>query len=139
MSHTIDQMFIGQIARSKRVFTGEDVRLYSELTLDFSLVYQENHVGSIYTKPIIPGILTEGLVHHTISSKLPGSPCILLQKELVFYRPLHIGDEVIAELEVIDINEARNWVTLKVTCYNQSGTEVVKGQAVIFLLPDQGS
>ncbi|MCM3584665.1 hypothetical protein M3182_02765 [Mesobacillus maritimus] len=139
MSLTIEQMFIGQIARSKRVFTEEDVRLCSELTLDFSPIYQENGFGSVYSKPIIPGLLTEGLVHHTISRKLPGSPCILLQKELVFYHPLHIGDEVIAELEVIDINESRNWVTLKVTCYNQSGTEVVKGQAVILMLADHGS
>lgn len=139
MSLAINQMFIGQIARAKRVFTEEDVKLCSELTLDFSPIYQENHFENKYAKPLIPGLLTEGLIHHTISRKLPGSPCILLQKELVFYHPLHIGDEVLAELEVIDINESRNWVTLKVTCYNQSGAEVVKGQAVIFILSDQGS
>jgi 3-hydroxybutyryl-CoA dehydratase len=139
MSLTINQMFIGQIARAKRVFTEEDVKLCSELTLDFSPIYQENHFENKYSKPIIPGLLTEGLIHQTISKKLPGGPCILLQKELVFYHPLHIGDEVMAELEIIDINEPRNWITLKVTCYNQLGTEVVKGQVVIFILSDQKS
>ncbi|WP_284035591.1 MaoC/PaaZ C-terminal domain-containing protein [Neobacillus sp. 114] len=141
MALTIDQLFIGQIARSKRIFTDTDVKLCIELTNDISPIYQANEKGweNFYRKPIVPGLLTEGLITQVISQKLPGSPCILLQKELVFIHPVHAGDEVMAELEIIDINLSRNWVTQKVTCYNQTGTEVVKGQVVLLVLSNQGS
>jgi 3-hydroxybutyryl-CoA dehydratase len=141
MSLMIDELFIGQIARLKRIFTESDVRLCNELTKDFNSVYQvnENVWKSFYNKPIVPGLLTEGLITQVISQKLPGSACILLQKELVFYHPVHVGDEVTAELEIIDINQDRSWVTQKVNCYNQKGYEVIKGQVVILVLPDHSS
>ncbi|MDQ0219436.1 enoyl-CoA hydratase [Peribacillus cavernae] len=136
MNLVIAEMFTGQIARLQRIFTESDVRLCNELTKDFSPVYQPNEDGwkKYYEKPIVPGLLTEGLITQVISEKLPGGACILLQKELVFYHPVHVGDEITAELEIIDINLARNWVTQKVTCYNQTGNEVVKGQVVILVL-----
>lgn len=137
MSLIIDKLLIGQIGRLKRTFNDSDVRLCNELTKDFSPIYQqsENDWKSFYNKPLVPGLLTEGLITQVISQKLPGTACVLLQKELVFYHPVHIGDEITAELEIIDINHDRNWLTQKVNCYNQNGNEVVKGQVVILVLP----
>jgi 3-hydroxybutyryl-CoA dehydratase len=139
MNSTITQFFIGQIARLQRTFTDEDVRVFNELTRDFSPVYnpEEGVWRTYYKQPIVPGLLTEGLVTQVVSEKLPGIPCILLQKELIFYHPVHVGDLITAELEIIDINLERNWMTQKVTCYNQAGNEVIKGQVVIFVLSHQ--
>ena len=139
MNLTINHLFIGQVARLQRSFTTLDVQICNELTGDFSPVYKEDEDvwKNNYHKPIVPGLLTEGLITQVISQKLPGSACVLLQKELIFYYPVHVGDEITAELEIIDINLNRNWVTQKVTCYNQSGKEVIKGQVVILVLPDQ--
>lgn len=136
MNLSISEMFIGQIARLQRTFSISDVRICSELTNDNSPIYQLNKEEwkSNYDQPVIPGLLTEGLITQVISEKLPGSACVLLQKELIFYHPVHVGDLITAELEVIDINIDRNWVTQKVTCYNQTGIEVIKGQVVILLL-----
>lgn len=139
MNLTINHLFIGQVARLQRSFTTLDVQICNELTGDFSPVYQEDEDvwKNNYYKPIVPGLLTEGLITQVISQKLPGSACVLLQKELIFYYPVHVGDEITAELEIIDINFSRNWVTQKVTCYNQSGKEVIKGQVVILVLTDE--
>ncbi|MBU8906062.1 MaoC/PaaZ C-terminal domain-containing protein [Desertibacillus haloalkaliphilus] len=141
MSITINDMFIGQVASHRRAFTETDVKLCNELTQDFSPVYHvnENVWKCYYEKPIVPGLLTEGLITQVISQKLPGSASILLQKELIYYHPVHVGDEITAELEVIDINEARNWVTQKVTCFNQQGNEVIKGQVVILVLETESN
>lgn len=141
MSMTLYELFIGQVARLQRTFTNMDVKHCNELTKDFNSVYQSGEDGwkGYYEKPVVPGLLTEGLITQVISQKLPGSACILLQKELVFYHPVHVGDEITAELEIIDINNERNWITQKVTCTNQTGTEVIKGQVVILVLNEQGS
>ncbi|CAK6473484.1 MaoC/PaaZ C-terminal domain-containing protein [Peribacillus castrilensis] len=139
MSLTITDLFIGQVASMQRTFNESDVKLCNELTKDYSPIYQVNKEAwkSNFSRPIVPGLLTEGLITQVISEKLPGSACILLQKELVFYHPVHIGDIISAELEVIDINLNRDWVTQKVTCFNQAGIEVIKGQVVIFVLSNQ--
>jgi 3-hydroxybutyryl-CoA dehydratase len=139
MSHTITDLFIGQTARLKRIFTEEDVNKCNELTKDFSEIYQfkKDVWKGYYSQPIVPGLLAEGLVNQVISEKQPGCACILLQKEMVYYHPVHVGDVITAELSIIDINLERNWVTQKVTCFNQAGTEVIKGQVVIFILSER--
>lgn len=136
MTNLMTNLFLGKIASIQRTFTEEDVRICNELTGDFNQVYvQHEEVWKDYfQQPIVPGLLTEGLITQVISDKLPGGACILLQKELIFSYPVHIGDVITAELEVIDIHSERNWVTEKVTCYNQFGTEVIKGQVVVLVL-----
>lgn len=136
MTSTISRLFIGQIARLQRTFTDEDVKKCSELTKDFNDVYKPNTETwkRYYKQPVVPGLLAEGLITQVISEKLPGGACILLQKELIFPHPVHVGDQITAELEIISINHDRNWVTQKVTCYNQDGSEVIKGQVVILMI-----
>lgn len=136
VNYTITDLFTGKIARLQRTFTEEDVRICKELTKDFNQVYGHNEAiwKDFYQQPVVPGLLTEGLITQVISDKLPGGACILLQKELIFSHPVHVGDVITAELEIIDMNAERNWVTEKVTCYNQVGIEVIKGQVVIFVL-----
>ena len=130
---------MGKIARMQRIFTDEEVKICEKLTRDQSPVYNidEDIWKNYFHQPIVPGLLVEGLINQVISEKLPGAACLLLQKELIFYLPVYVGDIITAELEIIDINMERNWVTQKVTCFNQSGSEVVKGQVVIVLLTNQ--
>ncbi|MCQ6275317.1 hypothetical protein JMM81_10110 [Bacillus sp. V3B] len=135
MSLTNSELFIGQTARLQRVFTEADVQQYNELAKDFNQIYQRSGWKKRYSQPIVPALLVEGLITQVISDKLPGCACVLLQKELIYYHPVHIGDAITTELLIIDINQERNWVTQKVICFNQNGTEVIKGQVVIFVLP----
>ncbi len=138
MNDTITDIFVGKMARLQRTFSEEDVRICNELTGDFNQVYGRNGetCNDYFRKPVVPGLLTEGLITQVISDKLPGGASVLLQKELIFSYPVHVGDVITAELEVININDERKWVTEKVTCYNQMGIEVVKGQVVILVLPN---
>lgn len=132
----LQQYYIGQTARLQRVFTEEDVIKSQQLTRDFNPYYDKNSEiwKSHYDKPIVPALLTEGLITEAISHKLPGVPCLLLQKDFVFYSPVHVGDVITAELVIIDINESRGWITQKVICYDQNNNEVIKGQVVNYLL-----
>ncbi|MEC2054183.1 hypothetical protein I6J18_04650 [Peribacillus psychrosaccharolyticus] len=139
MTFAIEDLFIGNIARMQRIFTDEEVKICEKLTRDNSPVYNLNEDiwKNYYDQPIVPGLLAEGLINQVISEKLPGVACLLLQKELIFYLPVYVGDIITAELEIIDINVERNWVTQKVTCINQSGSEVIKGQVVIVIVTNQ--
>ncbi|MFB5284923.1 MULTISPECIES: MaoC/PaaZ C-terminal domain-containing protein [Peribacillus] len=139
MNLSTSELFIGQIARLRRIFTEDDVQQCNELTKDFNPIYQRNEDSwkNRYSQPIVPGMLVEGLVTQVITDKLPGRACVLLQKEMIYYHPVHAGDVITAELTIIDVNLERNWVTQKVTCFNQNGTEVIKGQVVLFVLSER--
>ena len=139
MNNSIQDLYIGQTARIQRIFNEIDVRQCNELTKDFNAVYEptEDIWKGYYSKPVVPALLAEGLITQVISEKLPGLPCLLLQKELVYYHPVHVGDVITAELSIIDINLERDWITQTVTCFNQTGREIIKGQVVIFVLSER--
>ncbi|MFA8438548.1 MaoC/PaaZ C-terminal domain-containing protein [Pueribacillus sp. YX66] len=139
--YTLTELFVGQIARIQRTFTDEDVKLYSTLTREFNQVYKREEAvwESHFEGPIVPGLLSEGLIIEVISKKLPGTACVLLQKEIIYSHPIYIGDTISAELQIIDINHQRNWITQKISCTNQHGKEVVKGQVVVFILPNKNN
>ncbi len=127
-----DDYFIGQIARMQRRFVSDDVKKWSALTLDTNDVYDQPHAGA--TKSILPGILSEGLISEVISKELPGIPCVMMQKELLYIHPVYLGEAITAELEIIDVNVERNWLTEKIRCVNEMGVEVIKGQIVLKLI-----
>lgn len=137
----LQQFYQGKTTRLSRTFTNEDVEKSKALTRDVSPIYDESEKEwkTYYSKPVIPALLTEGLITEAISAKLPGSPCVLLQKDLVFYSPVHVGQKITVELTIIDVNEERNWLTQKVTCFDDQGNEVIKGQVVLLLLIDNDS
>lgn len=135
MSLTNSELLTGQSASLQRIFTEDDLRQYNELTKDFNPIYQHYDIGldNRDSRAIIPGLLVEGLISQVITDKLPRCACVLLQKEMIYYHPVYIGDEITAELTIVDINHDRDWVTQKVICFNQNGTEVIKGQVVIYV------
>lgn len=129
------ELIVGRSARLRRIFTEVDIKRCKELTKDYNPLYQRNDIAlkNEDNRPIVPALLVEGLISQVITDKLPGTACVLLQKELIYYHPVYIGDEIIAELTIIDIDYDREWVTQKVKCINQNGTEVIKGQVVIYV------
>lgn len=138
-TYTLTDYYVGQFASIERTFTEEDLELYAKFSREFNEVYNSNTNAweSFFKGPIIPGLLPESLIIEVISKKLPGTACVLLQKEIVFSQPIYAGDTIRAELQIIDINHQRNWITQKVACVNQHGTEVIKGQVLVFLLPKE--
>lgn len=83
---------------------------------------------------MIPGILSEGLIAELISKELKGIVCVIIQKELVFIHSVQIDCMIIAEIEIIDVNVQRNWITMKVRCMNEHRMDVIQGKITMKLL-----
>lgn len=130
----IDSYFVGQIARRQKTFFEDDIKQWCLLTQDFNHVYQTRFSNLEISEPLIPGIISEGLITEVISKELPGIPCMMMQKELLFIYPVQIGNTITAEVEIIDINPERKWITEKVRCMNEHGIDVIKGQLILKLL-----
>ncbi|MDM5207411.1 hotdog family protein [Cytobacillus kochii] len=131
---------IGDSAAIARKFTEEEILSCQQLTNDYSPVYQlhKKKWDEPFHKPIVPALLIEGLIHQVVSEKLPGCPCVLLQKELLFYDPVYRNETITAKLDLLDCHNERHWLTIKVSCTNENHHEVIRGQLVVQLLEPKG-
>jgi len=135
MKNLLEGIAVGQKCQISRTFTWEDVRRCAELTGDFNPMYLDEEFvrDTRFKRPIIHGLLTEGLVLSAASTYLPGPGALLLHKEMVYRHPVFIGDTVTAKIEVIDIDYERNWLVEQVVCSNQNNKEVLRGQLVLLV------
>ncbi|MFJ8066844.1 MaoC/PaaZ C-terminal domain-containing protein [Psychrobacillus sp. NPDC096426] len=132
----ISKFYIGQSSSIERTFTERDVKSYMELTREENSVYSDDvFMKKVQLKGrVVPGLLSEGLIMEVSSKELPGSPGLLLQKELIYHHPVYIGDNITAKVEIIDIDLRRRWITLMVQCTNQLGEVVITGQIVALVI-----
>jgi 3-hydroxybutyryl-CoA dehydratase len=63
--------------------------------------------------------------------ELPGPGSIYLGQTLKFLAPVHIGNTITVNVEVIAVREEKRLITLRTDCINQEGVVVLTGEATI--------
>ena len=130
---TIDQLRIGDTAEFGKTISESDIYLYAGVTGDFNPA----HLDEVYAKKtyfktrIAQGMLTAGFISGLLGVSLPGPGTIYIRQELDFLAPVHIGDTITARVEIIEILNQKNRVTVRTTCVNQDGTMVLDGRAIV--------
>ncbi len=130
---TIDQLKIGDRAEFGKTISESDIYLYAGVTGDFNPA----HLNEVYAKKtyfktrIAQGMLTAGFISGLLGVSLPGPGTIYIRQELDFLAPVHIGDTITARVEIIEILNQKNRVTVRTTCVNQDGTMVLDGRAIV--------
>ena len=79
---------------------------------------------------MVHGCLADSLVSTVLGMKYPGKGTIFLEKSVSYLKPVYPGDTVTVELTVAEKRE-RGRVLFDVSYYNQDGTEVIKGTALV--------
>jgi 3-hydroxybutyryl-CoA dehydratase len=128
---TIDELAVGEAAERSRAVRQEDVDAFLALVGDSNPIHSDPAAlaGTRFDGPIAPGMLTAALISAVIGSDLPGPGVLYASQELRFHRPVRVGDVVTARVEVVELLPERNRVRLRTTCRNQSGEEVLTGEA----------
>ena len=123
----MEEMFIGQIFRVQKTVDEEDLRRWNRLV-------EESHVrqeGIRLNPALVQHLLCEGLIYEAISREYAGRISGLVKKELIFLLPVKVGEKMTAEVEAIDVDLERGWLTEKVTCMNSAGKEMMVGQMIL--------
>lgn len=133
LSIPYDEIKIGDKASISKKVTDRDIELFAEVSLDENPIHLDEEFAktSMFKQRIAHGMLSAGLISAVIGTQLPGVNTIYMSQSLKFVAPVFIGDEITAEVEVINKRDDRNIVTLKTTVVNQDGKEVVNGEAVV--------
>ena len=125
---------VGAIARRTRRVSARDIELFTELTGDRNpLHYDEAAAGaSRFGGLIVQGGITSGLLNAVVAEDLPGPGSVFLHVEWDFKAPVRPGDEITAEVEVLEAREDKPLTRLRTTITNQDETVVLDGTALVW-------
>lgn len=124
---------IGDKASFSRHFQEEDVALFAQISHDDNPIHLDDDVAaaSIFGKKVVHGIFTVSMFSKIFGTIYPGNGGIYLHQSSKFLRPVFVGDQVTAEVELVDYNPEKRIGIFSTRCYNGSGDMVVDGEAKI--------
>lgn len=139
MSNIPSNFVVGSTASVSRLITEEIVREFAELSGDTQPLHLDDDYASKtrFGQRIAHGALLVGMVSAVLGVKMAGQEAtiIFLGLSVNFIAPVHIGDEVTARCEVTNVREDKPIVKLLITCTNQTGDEVMTGDAAVYIDP----
>jgi acyl dehydratase len=137
----IRTMEIGQTARRSRVVTARDIELFTEMTGDRNPLHYDDEAAkaSRFGAIIVQGGVTSGLLNALVAEDLPGPGSVFLHVDWSFKAPVHPGDEITAEAEVLERRDDKPIYRLRTTITRQDGTVVLDGTALVYREPLPGA
>ena len=121
---------IGTKASFSRTFTEADVALFIGVTWDVNPLHTDESYSSQtrFKGRIIPGLLTASMLTHL------GGLWAFLATEMnfQFLAPVYVGQTILAEFKVVELDKSRGWVRLNARCTNEQGAEVLRAEILGF-------
>ena len=131
----IDLLNVGDSASFEKIITNEDVICFANVSGDNNPIHLDEEAGrnSIFGRRVVHGALINSLFSGILGTQLPGNGCIYLKQETKFTAPTYINDQVIARVEITDIDKEKGRVTLKTEAVTSDGRLVATGFALILV------
>jgi acyl dehydratase len=125
---------VGEIASRSRRVRERDIELFTELTGDRNPLHYDRGAASRsrFGGIIVQGGVTSGLLNAVVAEDLPGPGSVFLHVDWDFKAPVRPGDEITAEVEVLDARDDKPLTELRTTITNQEGTIVLDGSALVW-------
>ena len=128
---------VGDTARRTRTIRRDDIELFTELTGDRNPLHYDEAAAARtrFGGIIVQGGVTSGLLNAVVAEDLPGPGSVFLQVDWRFTAPVRPGDEITAEVEVLEARRDKPITKLRTTVTNQDGAVVLDGSAVVWTEP----
>ncbi len=128
---------VGEVSRRTRTVRERDIELFTELTGDRNPLHydEEAALSSQFGGIIVQGGVTSGLLNAVVAEDLPGPGTVFLHVDWDFKAPVRPGDEITAEVEVLEAREDKPLTKLRTTITNQENTVVLDGTALVWTEP----
>jgi acyl dehydratase len=125
---------VGDRAARTRTVRERDIELFTELTGDRNPLHYDAEAAarSPFGGIIVQGGVTSGLLNAVVAEDLPGPGTVFLHVDWSFKAPVRPGDEITAEVEVLEAREDKPLTKLRTTITNQDGTVVLDGSALVW-------
>jgi acyl dehydratase len=128
---------VGNVARRTKLVRMRDIELFTELTGDRNPLHYDERVAadSRFGGIIVQGGVTTGLLNAVVAQDLPGPGSVFLHVDWSFRAPVRPGDEITAEVEVLEARADKPIAKLRTTVRNQEDDVVLDGTAIVYTEP----
>lgn len=112
--------------------TDDDIKMFAEVSGDMNPLHldEEYAKNTVYQERICHGMLIGSYISSIIGNDFPGIGTIYLSQNLIFKKPVKIGDTIIITVSYLEELE-KGRVGLETICKNQYGDIVVDGKAIV--------
>jgi acyl dehydratase len=128
---------VGAVARRTRTVRARDIELFTEITGDRNPLHydQQTAAATRFGGIIVQGGVTSGLLNAVVAEDLPGPGSVFLRVGWSFLAPVRPGDEITAEVEVLEVHPRKPVARLRTTVTTADGTVVLDGDAHVYREP----
>ena len=132
MTYYIDDLKPGMSESFSKTVTESDIQKFGEVSGDMNPVHFDEAYArkTIFRGRIAHGILSVSFISTVLGTKLPGAGSIFLSANVRFKAPVRIGDTVVANCSVKEIDTLKGRVTFECNC-KVGDTVVVEGDALV--------
>ena len=132
---------LGARATWTKTFSAADVEAFAVITGDRNPLHFDEEFAerTRLGRLVVQGGLTAGLFNALVAMELPGAGSVFLHQEWDYPAPVHIGDTVTAEAEVIEARADKPITRLRCVARREDGTEVLRGECLVYTMrPNSG-
>jgi len=127
---------VGQRAQRSRQVKAEDIKHFTDISGDRNpLHYDEAAAKSTpFGGLVVQGGVTSAILNAIVAQDLPGPGTVFMQVNWSFKAPVHPGDTITGEVEVVKVREDKP-ITELITRVLVNDTVVLDGTAVCYTMP----
>ena len=132
--YKFEDLSVGMTHETHHVITEKDIELFAEVSGDRNPLHMDEDFAknTPFGQRIAHGALTASYISGILGNDLPGPGSSFVGLNMRFRRPVFIGSNVIVRVEVTEMQERGNRVTLKVSC-NVDGKAAISGEAMVMV------
>lgn len=114
-------------------FSFEQVKQFAELSGDTNPIHldKEYATGLGFADTIVHGFLTGSVISKILGTEFPGEGTIYLSQSLSFRAPVFPGEELVAQLEVLDVTESGKYTIRTLIASSANGKIKLDGEALV--------
>ena len=130
----IEEINVGNSAEITKRMSLEMVTAFAGISEDFNPVHLDSEYASKsrYKAQIIHGLMASSLFSGLFGTQLPGEGCVYKSQNIRFKRPIYIGDEVTAKIEVVNVDVNKKVISFTTRCF-VNGKVMIDGESEIFV------
>lgn len=133
-SADIEKLEVGMSASYSQTITESDISIFAGVSGDKNPAHvnEEYAKESRLKKRVAHGMLSASFFSGILGTKLPGPGCLYASQNLIFKRPVYIGETVTATVTVTEIDCRARRVKLSTVCTVRN-KKVIDGDAEVFI------
>jgi len=138
-AYTYEQLQIGQRESFISEVTEDKIHNFYKMTEDSNPLHatEDFAINQGFEGRVVYGMLTASLLSTLAGVYLPGKYSLIHEVNVIFVKPVYLGDKLTVSGEVISKDDRYRFFILRAEIFNQNNEKVLRGSMKIGVMEDQ--